>query len=88
MDFYSSTDAKREFGEVLVKSQREPIGITRNGKPIAVVMSERDYLELKSLASRASSSEGYSNEVTLQDHQVADDNENLAQKGLGLNARK
>lgn len=88
MDFYSSTDAKREFGEILTKSQREPLGITRNGKPIAVVMPERDYLELKLLASRASSNEGDSNEVTLQDHPVVDDNDNLAQKGLGLNVRK
>jgi len=88
MDFFNSTDAKREFGELLVKSQREPIGITRNGKPIAVVMSERDYLELKSLATRASLSGDESNKVTLQDHQVADDNDNLAQKGLGLNVRK
>lgn len=70
MDYCSSTDAKREFGELLVKSQREPIGITRNGKPIAVVMSEKDYLELKSLASKVSLSENDSSQSTLQDNQV------------------
>ena len=88
MDYYSSTDAKREFGELLVKSQREPIGITRNGKPIAVVMSEKDYLELKSLASKASLNESDTGQATLQDHQVANGENNLARKGLELNVRK
>ena len=37
METYSSTDAKREFGEVLTKSQRGPVSVTRNGKPIAVI---------------------------------------------------
>ncbi len=47
METYSSTDAKREFGEVLTKSQRGPVSVTRNGKPIAVVLSNVDYEEMK-----------------------------------------
>ena len=47
METYTSSDAKREFGEVLTKSQREPIGVTRNGKPIAVVLSSVDYEKMK-----------------------------------------
>ena len=47
METYSSTDAKREFGEVLTKSQREPVSVTRNGKPIAVVLSNVDYEEMR-----------------------------------------
>ena len=47
MDTYSSTDAKREFGEVLMKSQRAPVRVTRNGKPIAIVVSEAEYRQLK-----------------------------------------
>ena len=58
MDTYSSTDAKREFGAVLIKSQREPVGITRNNKPIAVVVSEQDYQQLKLQALRAALIEG------------------------------
>ena len=53
MEIYSSTDAKREFGEVLTKSQRSPIGVTRNGKPIAVVLSDADYQALRRQALRA-----------------------------------
>ncbi len=54
MDFYSSTDAKREFGDILIKSQRNPIDITRNGKHVAVILSEQDYIALKALADKAS----------------------------------
>ncbi len=58
MDTYSATDAKREFGEVLIKSQREPVRITRNNKPIAVVVSDVDYQQLKLQALRAALIEG------------------------------
>lgn len=58
MDTYSSTDAKREFGEVLMKSQRAPVSVTRNGKPIAVVMSNDEYQKLKLQALRAALIEG------------------------------
>ena len=47
MEIYSASDAKREFGELLIKSQRSPVHVTRNGKPIAVVLSETDYQTLK-----------------------------------------
>lgn len=53
MDIYSSTDAKREFGNVLLKVQRTPVCVTRNGKPVAVVVSETEYQQLKLQALRA-----------------------------------
>ena len=58
MTTYTATDAKREFGEVLLKSQNEPVSITRNNKPVAVVVSERDYQELKRQALQAALIEG------------------------------
>ncbi len=58
MDIYSSTDAKREFGEVLLKSQKGPVSVTRNGKPIAVVVSDAEYRQLKLQALRAALIEG------------------------------
>lgn len=58
MDIYTSTDAKREFGEILLKSQSAPISVTRNGKPVAVVMSENEYQNLKLQALRAALIEG------------------------------
>lgn len=49
MEILNASDAKREFGEMLLKSQQAPIGINKNGKPVAVVVSIKEYEELKSL---------------------------------------
>lgn len=49
MEHLPASDAKREFGEVLMRVQKEPVGISRNGKPVAVVMSAREYEELLAL---------------------------------------
>jgi len=46
METLNATDAKREFGEVLLKVQGAPVGINKNGKPVAVVLSASDYKEL------------------------------------------
>ena len=49
MEILNASDAKREFGEVLIKAQRGPVGINRNGKPIAVVISATEYAQLEAL---------------------------------------
>lgn len=49
MEHWSASDAKREFGEVLMKVQKEPVGISRNGKPVAVMVSASEYEELQAL---------------------------------------
>lgn len=49
MDILNASDAKREFGDLLIKVQREPVGINKNGKPIAVVLSVAEYEQLKAL---------------------------------------
>jgi prevent-host-death family protein len=43
MEILNATEAKREFGDVLLKAQKEPIAINKNGKTVAVVMSAADY---------------------------------------------
>ncbi len=58
MEIFSATDAKREFGEMLLKAQKAPVHVTRNGKPIAVIVSETDYKLLKMQALRAAVIEG------------------------------
>ncbi|MEX2614630.1 MAG: type II toxin-antitoxin system prevent-host-death family antitoxin [Alphaproteobacteria bacterium] len=58
MDIYTASDAKREFGELLMKSQKAPVGVTRNGKPVAVILSDSDYRALKLQALRAALIEG------------------------------
>lgn len=49
METINASDAKREFGDLLLKAQHEPIGINKNGKPIAVVLSVADYAQLEAL---------------------------------------
>ncbi len=46
MEILNATDAKREFGEVLLKAQREPVAINKNGKPVAVMVSAEEYESL------------------------------------------
>ena len=49
MERISATEAKREFGEVLLKAQQSPVGIDKNGKPVAVVLSADAYEEMAAL---------------------------------------
>ncbi|RLA47683.1 MAG: antitoxin [Gammaproteobacteria bacterium] len=52
MEILSASDAKREFGEVLLKAQHGPVGINKNGKPVAVMVSAAEYAELDSLRAK------------------------------------
>lgn len=46
---FTANQAKTQFGEMIAKAQREPVSITKNGKPSVVVMSIEDYNELEAL---------------------------------------
>jgi prevent-host-death family protein len=45
MEICNASDAKREFGEILLKAQKEPVGINKNGKPVAIMISASEYEE-------------------------------------------
>ena len=47
MEQLNATDAKREFGDLLLKAQIEPVSIIKNGKPIAVLVSDKEFHELE-----------------------------------------
>jgi len=49
MDFLNASDAKREFGDLLIKAQHSPIAINKNGKQVAVVLSAAEYGRLQSM---------------------------------------
>jgi prevent-host-death family protein len=58
MEALSANEAKTHFGDMLLKAQRNPIQINKNGKPVAVVISAEEYenieaLKLRLLQSRA-----------------------------------
>ncbi len=49
MEILNATDAKRDFGEMLLKVQKEPVGINKNGKSVAVMLSSSDYEYLENV---------------------------------------
>lgn len=58
MDTLSANEAKTHFGDMLLKAQRAPVQINKNGKPVVVVISAEEYesietLKLRLLQSRA-----------------------------------
>lgn len=46
---FTSAEAQNRFGELLDRSQREPVQVTRRGRPVAYVVSEHDMRELQAL---------------------------------------
>ena len=42
-------EAKTKFGTMLINIQREPVEILKNGTPVAVVMSTKDYQAVEQL---------------------------------------
>ena len=49
MTILNASDAKREFGDMLLKAQKAPVRINKNGKPVAVVISASEYEQLEAL---------------------------------------
>ncbi len=47
MKTVSASDAKRQFGDVLLKAQQAPVRINKNGKPVAVVISASTFAEFE-----------------------------------------
>lgn len=49
MKIFNASDAKREFGELLLNVQHSPVGINKNGKPVAVVVSVAEFEALNAM---------------------------------------
>jgi len=50
----SSVEAQNKFGQLLDSAQREPISITRHGRPTAFLVSPQDMAELLDARNRRS----------------------------------
>ncbi len=46
MRIMTSVEAQNHFGELLDAAQREPVTITRRGRPVVYVVSQQEYDEL------------------------------------------
>lgn len=49
MESINAREAKNGFGDVLLKAQSAPVGINKNGKPVAVVISADHYSKIEAL---------------------------------------
>lgn len=52
MESVPANVAKTQFGDLLLKVQREPIQIIKNGKPVAVVLSMDEFEDLEAMKLR------------------------------------
>ena len=50
MKHISAIDAKNRFGQLLQAAQREPVTVTKQGRPAAVVLSIDDYERMRGAA--------------------------------------
>lgn len=46
MHSFTASEAKIQFGELISRAMREPVSITKNGRPTVVVMAYEDYAEI------------------------------------------
>ena len=53
MKTVSSAEAKNTFGQVIMKAQQEPVCISKNGKPAAVMLSVEEYARIQALREHA-----------------------------------
>lgn len=49
MNAMTANEAKTNFGAALLMSQREPVQISKHGKPVAVLMSVEDFVSTDEL---------------------------------------
>ena len=47
MKTVSSVEAKNTFGQIILKAQQEPVCISKNGKPAAVMLSVEEYARIR-----------------------------------------
>ena len=60
MKSVTATEAKNNFGDLLMNAQSAPIAITRNGKEQGVLVSAKEYLRIKQQALQTAISSGIS----------------------------
>ncbi|PHM69987.1 type II toxin-antitoxin system Phd/YefM family antitoxin [Xenorhabdus kozodoii] len=72
MDALSANEAKTQFGDMLLKAQRAPIQINKNGKPVAVVISMDEYESIETLRLKLLQSRAAQASVDIESGNIAD----------------
>lgn len=60
----TSVEAQNHFSELLDNVQREPISITRRGRPVAYIVSSEAYRTLAGRVTESPQTAGYLDEIT------------------------
>lgn len=55
----TSVEAQSRFGELIDRSQREPVQVTRRGRPVAYVICDQDMQALNALSARREAASGW-----------------------------
>lgn len=55
----TSVEAQSRFGELIDRSQREPVQVTRRGRPVAYVICDQDMQMLTDLRKRREAASGW-----------------------------
>jgi len=72
MQALTANDAKTQFGDMLMKVQRAPVQINKNGKPVAVVISVEEYERMEVLKLRLLQSKVAKAKEDIRDGQTVD----------------
>jgi prevent-host-death family protein len=78
----TANDAKTQFGDMLMKVQRAPVQINKNGKPVAVVVSIEEFEKIETMklqvlqARAAKAQEEIQSNNTVDGEQFFDELEN------------
>jgi len=71
----ASREAKNHFGELIDTAQREPVSITKKGRPVAIMISQHEYARLQALEDAAWAARA---DVALQQVEWLDEEASLA----------
>jgi prevent-host-death family protein len=72
LEVLTANEAKTNFGELLLKTQKAPVQITRSGKPVAVVMSAEDYSVMEAFKKRYVQEELACSRADVENGRIAD----------------
>ena len=79
MEKLTANEAKSQFGELLLKAQRNPVQISKNGKAVAVVMSAEDFEALEAMKLGYIQYRAQLSEAEIRDGQYMDGDEFMDQ---------
>lgn len=85
MKTITATEAQNNFGDLLMNVQNEPVAITRNGKEKGVLLSSREYQEIKHRALQQAITEGIESGKASTLNMA--DVKNKAREKMGLDAK-